>query len=143
MKYVGIFFSILILGAVALALAKPRIAGASVEGEYISHGEEVVLGDHLPTEEGHMVLFQYTADWCGACTLTEPHVAELVDYYDYIERKKIDIVSWDSPAALQMHEFFDASYIPYFALYNDRGEPVAMGGYQQIEKAINRIGQTH
>jgi len=141
MKYIGIFFSILILGSVALALFKPRIAGASAASEYISHGDAVTFGDYLPDEPGHVVLFQFTADWCGPCRMIEPNVAELVEYYGFVERKKIDIVSWDSAAAQQMNDFFDASYIPFFALYNDKGEPLAIGNYQHIERTIHRLSQ--
>ena len=141
MKYIGIFLTIVILGTVALALWKPRIAGprSRVCTFRTAKRSSSAITCRM---KGRLVLFQYTADWCGACTMIEPYVAELVDHYDFLDRKKIDIASWDSPAAQQMNAFFDASSIPYFALYNDQGQPIAIGGYQQIERAIHRVAQS-
>jgi thiol-disulfide isomerase/thioredoxin len=145
MKYLGIFLSIVILGGVALALLKPPSSagagGGRGSGEFISHGDAVRFSEHLPDSEDQLVLFQFTADWCPGCEMIEPYVADLVANCDYVTRRKIDIVSWDSDAALQMEEYFDAGYIPFFALYDANGEALAAGDFDEVRRAIDSFAR--
>ena len=106
----------------------------------VSHGEYVYFGDHLEGPDD-IVVFQFTADWCGPCRQIKPHVTKLVNEYDNVHYKFVDVVSWDTAAANQMSEEYGGSGIPFFVVYDGQGDELATGHVDAVSRALSQYAQ--
>ena len=123
--------AIVIIAAVAVVLygnnymaakSVPVSAPAgTVSGEkvkIISQGEAVNLNDYLVKDK--VVVFDFYADWCGPCRVLGPRVEELVQKYDDVILRKINIVNWTSQVAKQ----YKVQFVPNVRVYNKQGKQV-------------------
>ncbi len=102
---------------------KSQSGGGAPVIDVITHGDEVTLADHL--EKDMYVIFDFYADWCGPCKRLDPKLKAIVKKYPgHIGLKKIDIIQWQSPVAMQ----FRINSIPYLKLYDPDGKELLDGG---------------
>lgn len=106
----------------------------------ISHGETVSFGNHL-AGSGEIVVFQFTANWCGPCRKARPYVRKLVSQYSNVHYKLIDIVSWESAAARQMRDSFGGRSIPFFVVYNSSGSCLVAGDVHAMTNVVKGYGK--
>jgi thioredoxin 1 len=86
--------------------------------EVISHGQQIDISKHLAL--GNVTIVDFYADWCGPCKAVEPTIQQLAQSDPEIAVRKIDIVNWVSPVAIQYH----VSTIPRVEIYGRKGELV-------------------
>jgi len=105
----------------------------------ISTGERVFFGDHLEGPDD-IVVFQFTADWCGPCQEVKPRMHDLVSQFSNVHYKFIDVVSWETEATEQLWEDFDGDGIPFFVVYDGDGDCLALGSFNDVHDAIVENG---
>lgn len=105
----------------------------------VSHGEKIRIERHLA--RGKYTLFDFHADWCGPCLILGPKLERLVRDRRDVALRKVNLLDWKSPAALQAVRSFRLPSLPYVLVYGPRGRLLgAVTGNQieQIEKLIPR-----
>jgi thiol-disulfide isomerase/thioredoxin len=114
-------------------------AGSSLNGstdkiELISTGKNVDLQKYLVKD--HVVVFDFYADWCGPCKVLGPKIEELVNKYDNVLLRKIDIVNWNSDVSKQ----YQIQFVPNIRVYDKTGQMIGEPT-PDYEKIVNYIGQ--
>ena len=93
---------------------------AKLDVRTITHGDAVELSEHLVA--GKVTIFDYYADWCGPCLLLARDLEQLLLTRPDVAVRKIDIVTWESEAAVQATRKFKLKGIPYVRVYGPTGE---------------------
>ena len=91
---------------------------SSEKVKIISQGETVNLTDYLVKDK--VVVFDFYADWCGPCRVLGPRVEELVQKYDDVVLRKINIVNWTSAVSKQ----YQIQFVPNVRVYDKQGQQV-------------------
>ncbi len=110
-------------------------AGGSTEKiKVISNGESVDLNKHLVKD--YVVVFDFYADWCGPCHILGPKIEELVNKYDYVLLRKINIVDWGSAVAKQ----YKIQFVPNVRVYDKQGQMIGdpTPDYNQIAEYVGK-----
>jgi thiol-disulfide isomerase/thioredoxin len=117
-------------------------AGSSLTGstdkiKLISNGESVDLQKYLVKD--YVVVFDFYAEWCGPCKILGPKIEELVNKYDNVLLRKINIVNWSSEVAKQ----YKIQFVPNVRVYNKQGQMIGepTPGYSQIAGYIEKARQ--
>jgi thiol-disulfide isomerase/thioredoxin len=106
-----------------IAVTMPAISagglGSSTEKiKVISNGESVDLNNHLVKD--YVVVFDFYADWCGPCKILGPRVEELVNKYNNVLLRKVNIVNWGSAVAKQ----YKIQFVPNVRVYDKQGQMI-------------------
>lgn len=86
----------------------------------VSHGEKIRVKDHLAP--GKVTVIDYYAEWCGPCHLLSPKLERLVLKYDNVALRKVDLVDYESGAALQATREFGLPGLPFTRVFDERGK---------------------
>ena len=106
----------------------------------VSHGEKIRVKDHLTP--GKITVFDYYADWCGPCHLLSPKLERLVLKYENLALRKVNLVDYESKAALQATREFRMPGLPFTRIFNDRGKLLGQIHGNRIED-IEAIVRPH
>ena len=98
----------------------PEELRARLDIKTVSHGEKIRIKDHLTP--GKITIFDYYADWCGPCHLLTPKLERLVLKYEDVALRKVDLIDYESKAALQATNQFRMPGLPFTRVFNDRGK---------------------
>ncbi len=93
-------------------------SGDSDKIKLISNGETVDLQKYLVKD--YVIVFDFYADWCGPCKILGPKIEELVNQYDNILLRKINIVNWSSDVAKQ----YAIQFVPNVRVYDKKGQMI-------------------
>jgi thiol:disulfide interchange protein len=108
------------IGAIEPKAALTSDEVASLDMTTIATGTEVDLEDHLV--KGKFTIFDYYADWCGPCLQLAKKIERHASTRDDIAIRKIDIVTWKTPAAVQATKKYKLAGLPYLRIYGPDGK---------------------
>ena len=99
-------------------------------------------GSDLPALEPHRVpgkitVFDFHATWCPPCRKVDEHLYPILAKRSDIAVRKINIGSWDTPAAERW--LSEVPELPYLIVYDKRGKRVAAisgAKLEEIDRAI-------
>ncbi|MDD5258939.1 MAG: thioredoxin family protein [bacterium] len=100
------------------ALGSRSLNGNIEKIKLISNGESVDLQKHLVKD--YVIVFDFYADWCGPCKVLGPKIEELVNQYDNVLLRKINIVNWNSNVTRQ----YAIQFVPNVRVYDRKGQMV-------------------
>ena len=84
-----------------------------------NHGESVELARFLAKNK--LTIYDFYADWCSNCRIFDTHIGEYAAAHPTkIAYRKINIVDWESPVALQFLKKIDQ--LPYGIVFISNGE---------------------
>lgn len=86
--------------------------------ELIARGQQVDIKQHLAL--GNVTIIEFYAEWCGPCKMISPLLERLAQSDPEIALRKIDIVNWQSPVAMQ----YKIDGVPHVQVYNRKGQLV-------------------
>jgi thioredoxin 1 len=92
------------------ALKKPK------KEQKISSGKKVAIEDYLV--DGYVVIFDFYADWCGPCKSIAPRLEKIINKYDDVILRKIDIVNWESEVVKQ----YNIRSVPNIWVFDKKGK---------------------
>gem|GEM_PF-1241909 len=107
--------------------------GAGQPVKVIAHGERVDINRHLAF--GRVTIIDFYADWCGPCREVSPHLEQMANSDPEVAVRKIDIVNWKTPVALQ----YSLRGIPTIHVYGRRGNLVGTvvgGDVEQVRRYV-------
>ncbi len=89
-----------------------------LDARLVSRGARVALEPHVV--RGKVTLFDFYADWCAPCQLTDVWIRRWMLEDPILALRKIDVVSWESPVARQ---YLGAAgdELPHFVVYDTEG----------------------
>jgi thiol-disulfide isomerase/thioredoxin len=90
-------------------------ASPAKTSDVISYGAEIEIAEYVAL--GKVTIVDFYANWCGPCRLVSPPLERLAQTDSEIALRKIDIVNWDSPVAMQYH----VNVLPQVNVYNRKG----------------------
>ena len=83
------------------------------------HGESVELAPFLAKSK--LTIYDFYADWCSNCRIFDTHIGEYAAAHPTtIAYRKINIVDWESPVALQFLKEIDE--LPYAIVFDTKGK---------------------
>jgi thiol-disulfide isomerase/thioredoxin len=92
--------------------------------------------------ERHRVPDKYTvfdlyADWCGPCRLVDAHLREVLAERRDVAVRKLNVVDFDSPLALEMGPDFET--LPYLVVFSPGGRRTDILGFDRtaIDRALS------
>lgn len=115
--------------------AAAGVAGRGQPVEVISHGAQVDINQHLAL--GNVTVVDFYADWCGPCRQLSPSLEQMARSDPEIALRKVDIVNWKTPVALQ----FNLQSIPQVNVYNRGGRLVGTVVGADIDKVKSYVAQ--
>ena len=110
------------------------LSGSTEKIRVISNGESVDLDKYLVKD--YVVVFDFYADWCGPCRVLSPRLEELVNKYDYVLLRKINIINWNSIVAKQ----YKIQFVPNVRVYDRQGRMIG-NPTPDYDKIVQYIGQ--
>jgi thioredoxin 1 len=113
----------------------PAGAGAGEPVKVIAHGSRVDINKHLVF--GRVTVVDFYADWCGPCRQVSPHLEQMANTDPEVAVRKIDIIDWKSPVALQ----YNLHHVPQINIYNRRGALVGTVVGVDLEQIQRYVAQ--
>lgn len=98
--------------------ADNSLPGGTEKIKLISNGEKIDLQKYLV--KGHIMIFDFYADWCGPCKILAPKIEELVNKDEAILLRQVNIVDWNSEVAKQ----YEIQFVPNVRVYDTQGQMV-------------------
>jgi thioredoxin 1 len=109
--------------------AAPKPAPVAVpKSQLIARAERVDLAKHLPA--GKVTVVDFFAEWCGPCRQLRPWLENYVAGDPDVVLRKVDIVGWQSPVAMQ-HQIRG---VPHLQFYDRQGRKIGeMTGFNEAQ----------
>jgi len=115
-------------------------ARAALDIRTVSHGEEIVVSEHLVA--GKFTIVDYYADWCGPCLLLGHEMEQVLARRQDVALRKVDLVSWETNAAKQVTREFGIRGIPYVRVYGPDGRFLGAVNGNDIGKVRALLGSS-
>ncbi len=90
-----------------------------IDEKLIAKREKVDIQNHLV--DGKYTIIDYYAKWCRGCQLLESNLKKLAKRRGDIAIRRVNIVSWSSPAAREAIREYKMGQIPYLRVYGKDG----------------------
>lgn len=100
----------------------------------ISTGKKVDIEEYLVDD--YVVIFDFYADWCGPCRAIAPQLEKIVNRYDDVILRKIDIVNWESDVAKQ----YNIKSVPNVWVFDKKGSKMGSPTHDinAVEKYVEK-----
>jgi thiol-disulfide isomerase/thioredoxin len=87
---------------------------------------------------GKFTVFDLYADWCAPCRLVDRHLRELLAERKDLALRKLNVVDFDSPLAVEMGPDFET--LPYLVVIGPEGKRTDILGFDKaaLAKALAR-----
>ena len=112
---------------------------SSLDIKTITHGKAIRIRKHLAP--GKITIFDYYADWCGPCHLLTPKLERLVQRYENVALRKVDVVDWESKVARQATRELKLQGLPFTRIFDDKGNLLGQVMGNSIAKIEEIVGQ--
>ncbi len=116
------------------AVSAGGLGGSTEKIKLISNGESVDLNKYLVKD--YVIVFDFYADWCGPCKILGPRVEDLVNKYNNVLLRKVNIVNWGSAVAKQ----YKIQFVPNVRVYDQQGQMIGdpTPDYDQIVEYVGK-----
>ena len=92
----------------------------NLDVQRISHQGEAVELERF-VAKNKLTIYDFYADWCSNCRIFDTHIGEYAAAHPRaIAYRKINIVDWESPVALQILKEIDE--LPYAIVFDAKGK---------------------
>lgn len=115
-------------------VAKTTVLKKPKKEQKISSGKKVAIEDYLV--DGYVVIFDFYADWCGPCKSIAPRLEKIINKYDDVILRKIDIVNWESEVTKQ----YNIRSVPNIWVFDKKGRKIGSPTHDinTVEKYVEK-----